>query len=208
MSGLGNGEETDFETLVSGRKPAANGNDDLMNDWGASQPARSTNTASQYPKPPTNTTATFSWQTPAPAPYQAMNTLRPAIQNQASRTVTPDHTLSSFATLTPASQWSQPLQPSIPSTTMPLRPAQNTSSSASTIDWSSAMSNSASAWGGQKAAVPPASTSSMSSFAIAPPPMSSQASGFGGMGFQQQQSQTQQQATGQKSGLDKYQSLI
>jgi hypothetical protein len=49
----------------------------------------------------------------------------------------------------------------------------------------------------------------MSSFAIAPPPMSPQASGYGGMGFQQQQSQSQQQqATGQKSGLDKYQSLI
>jgi hypothetical protein len=47
----------------------------------------------------------------------------------------------------------------------------------------------------------------MSSFTIAPPPMSPQATGFGGMGFQQQQSQ-QQHATGQKSGLDKYQSLI
>jgi SCY1-like protein 2 len=206
ISGLGNGEETDFETLVSGRKPAANGNDDLMNDWAAPQAARSTNTTSQYPKPSTNTTPTFSWQTPAPAPSQAMNSLRPAMQNQASRTVTPDHTLSSFATLTPASQWSQPLQPSTPSA-MPLRPAQNTSSSASTIDWSSAMSNSASGWGSQKTAAPPASISSMSSFTIAPPPMSPQATGFGGMGFQQQQSQ-QQQATGQKSGLDKYQSLI
>jgi SCY1-like protein 2 len=208
MSGLSNGEETDFETLVSGRKPAANGNDDLMNDWAAPQPARSTNTTSQYPKPSTTTTPTFSWQTPAPAPSQAMNTLRPAMQNQASRTVTPDHTLSSFATLTPASQWSQPLQPST-SSSIPLRPAQNSSSSASTIDWSSAMSNSASAWGSQKAAAPPASSTSMSSFAIAPPPMSPQASGYGGMGFQQQQSQSQQQqATGQKSGLDKYQSLI
>jgi SCY1-like protein 2 len=206
ISGLGNGEETDFETLVSGRKPAANGNDDLMNDWAAPQAARSTNTTSQYPKPSTNTTPTFSWQTPAPAPSQAMNSLRPAMQNQASRTVTPDHTLSSFATLTPASQWSQPLQPSTASA-MPLRPAQNTSSSASTIDWSSAMSNSASAWGSQKTAAPPASISSMSSFTIAPPPMSPQATGFGGMGFQQQQSQ-QQHATGQKSGLDKYQSLI
>jgi SCY1-like protein 2 len=204
ISGMGGGEETDFETLVSGRKAATNGNDDLMNDWGAPQPARSTNTTSQYPKPSTNTTPTFSWQTPAPAPSQAMNTLRPAMQNQASRTVTPDHTLSSFATLTPASQWSQPLQPSAPSTTMPLRPTQNTGSSAPAIDWSSAMSNNASAWGTQKAAAPASSTSSMSSFAIAPPPMSPQATGYGG-GFPQQQ---QQQSTGQKSGLDKYQSLI
>lgn len=202
MSGMGGGEETDFETLVSGRKPATNGNDDLMNDWGAPQQARSTNATSQYAKTSMNTTPTFSWQTPAPAPSQAMNALRPAMQNQASRTVTPDHTLSSFATLTPASQWSQPLQPSAPSTTMPHRPAQNTGSSTPAIDWSSAMSNNTSAWGSQKAAAPPASTSSMSSFAIAPPPMSPQATGYGGV-FQQQQ-----QSTGQKSGLDKYQSLI
>jgi SCY1-like protein 2 len=195
MSGLANGEETDFETLVSGRKAATNGNGDLMNDWAATpQPARNTNTktAAQHAKPPTNTTPTFSWQTPAPAPPQTINTLRPAMQHQASRTVTPD-------------QWSQPLQPSTPST-MPLRPAQNTGmnshSAASTIDWSSAARSSSATWGGQKAAAP-ASNSSMNSFAIAPPPMSPQASGFGG-----QQQQQQQQATGQKSGLDKYQSLI
>jgi SCY1-like protein 2 len=203
-SGLGNGEETDFETLVSGRKSAANGNGDLMNDWSASQPARSTNTTAQYAKPATNTAPTFSWQTPAPAPSQAMNTLRPAMQTQASRTVTPDHTMSSFATLTPASQWYPPLQPSAPST-VPLRPAQSTSmnnsSAAPTVDWSSAVSNNASAWGSQKATPP----SSMNSFAIAPPPVSPQASGFGGMRAPQQQ---QQQSTGQKSGLDKYQSLI
>jgi SCY1-like protein 2 len=205
-SGLGNGEETDFETLVSGRKSAANGNGDLMNDWSAPQPARSTNTPAQYAKPATSTAPTFSWQTPAPAPSTTMNTLRPAMQTQASRTVTPDHTMSSFATLTPASQWSQPLQPSTPST-MPLRLAQNTatnsSSSASNIDWSSAVSNSASAWGSQKAAPP----SSMNSFTIAPPPMSPQATDFGGMRAPQQQQQ-QQQSTVQKSGLDKYQSLI
>lgn len=202
MSGLNNGEETDFETLVSGRKAAANGNGDLMNDWGAPQPVRSTTITTQHSKPSTNTAPTFSWQTPAPAPSQTMNTLRPAMQTQASRTVTPDHTLSSFATLTPASQWSQPLQPSAPSA-MSLRPAQhtiaNSTASASTIDWSSAMSNNAAAWGSAK----PAAPSNMSSFTIAPPPMSPQATGFGGMGSQQQQ-----QSTGQKSGLDKYQSLI
>jgi hypothetical protein len=47
----------------------------------------------------------------------------------------------------------------------------------------------------------------MNSFTIAPPPMSPQATGFGGMRAPQQQQQ-QQQSTGQKSGLDKYQSLI
>lgn len=202
MGGLSNGEETDFETLVFGRKPTSNGNGDLMNDWGPPQPARSTSAATQYSSPPATSTPTFSWQTPAPAPSQSMNALRPAMQHQASRTVTPDHTMSSFAALTPASQWSQPLQPSAPSA-MPLRPAQNTATNtkppASTIDWSSAMNNSTSTWGSQKAAAP----SSMNSFTIAPPPMSPQATGYGGMGAQQQQ-----QSGGQKSGLDKYQSLI
>jgi SCY1-like protein 2 len=202
MSGMANGDETDFETLVSGRKSAANGNGDLMNDWAAPQPARNTNTTAQYPKPSTNAAPTFSWQTPAPMPSQSTNTLRPAMQTQASRTVTPDHTLSSFAALTPASQWSQPLQPTAPST-RPLRPAQNTfannSSSPSTIDWSSAVSNNSSAWASQK----PAGPSSLNSFTIAPPPMSPQGTGLGGMAGQQHQ-----QSAGQKSGLDKYQSLI
>ena len=202
--GFSNGEETDFETLVSGRKSAANGNGDLMNEWAAPQPARSNNTTA--PPRTSGATPSFSWQTPEPAPVSSMSALRPAMQNQASRTVTPDHTLSSFATLTPASQWSQPLQPSAPSA-MPYRPAQpltsNTSASSSTIDWSSAVNNnSSSAWSNQK----PAPSSGMGSFNIPPPPMSPQ-SGFGGMASQQQQKQTQ--ATGQqKTGLDKYQSLI
>jgi len=204
--GFSNGEETDFETLVSGRKPAANGNGDLMNDWAAPQPSRSSNTTA--PARTTAATPSFSWQTPQPAPMSSMNALRPAMQNQASRTVTPDHTLSSFATLTPASQWSQPLQPST-SSAMPYRPAQPpatiASTPASTIDWSSAVYNSSSSpWSSQK----PAPPSALGSFNIPPPPMSPQ-SGFGGMASQQQQQQQQkQQAAGQKTGLDKYQSLI
>jgi SCY1-like protein 2 len=204
--GFSNGEETDFETLVSGRKSAANGNGDLMNEWAAPQPARSNNTTA--PPRTTGATPSFSWQTPDPAPTSSMGALRPVMQNQASRTVTPDHTLSSFATLTPASQWSQPLQPTAPSA-MPYRPAQNpttiASKPASTIDWSSAVNNnsSSSAWSSQKPAQP---SSGIGSFNIPPPPMSPQ-SGFGGMASQQQK-QTQQASGQQKTGLDKYQSLI
>ena len=221
IGGFSNGEETDFETLVSGRKPAANGNGngDLMNDWSAPQPARNNNPTA-LPRT-TGSTPSFSWQTPEPVPTSSMNTLRPAMQaaqqNQASRTVTPDHTLSSFATLTPASQWSQPLQPSAPSSSaMPLRPAAqnsaaNTSMSASTIDWSSAMNNSSSssAWSSQKPATSSSSSSGMGmgSFTIPPPSMSPQGTGFGSMASQQQRQQQQQQQ-GQKTGLDKYQSLI
>jgi hypothetical protein len=64
------------------------------------------------------------------------------------------------------------------------------------------VNNSSSAWGSQK----PAQPSGMGSFNIPPPPMSPQASGFGGMAAQQQKQQQQQ--AGQKTGLDKYQSLI
>jgi SCY1-like protein 2 len=205
--GFSNGEETDFETLVSGRKAAASGNGDLMNEWAAPQPARNSNTTA--PPRTTGATPSFSWQAPEPAPTSSMSALRPAMQNQASRTVTPDHTLSSFATLTPASQWSQPLQPSAPSSAMPYRPTQPpitiASKPASTIDWSSAVNNnnsSSSAWSSQK----PAQPSGLGSFNIPPPPMSPQ-SGFGGMASQQQQ-QTQQVPGQQKTGLDKYQSLI
>jgi hypothetical protein len=92
---------------------------------------------------------------------------------------------------------------------MPYRPAQPpttiASKPASTIDWSSAVSNnsSSSAWSSQK----PAQPSGLGSFNIPPPPMSPQ-SGFGGMASQQQQKQTQQVSGQQKTGLDKYQSLI
>lgn len=140
---MGNGEETDFETLVSGRKIQANGNnDDLMNDWVTPAATNLRNTANQNP--------TFSWQsaTPAAQPSRSMqqqntnNTLRPQRQHSSiNRTVTPDQSLNSFATLTPASQYSQPLQPSRTGsqTTMPMRPSNppNTNA-ASSIDWSKA----------------------------------------------------------------------
>lgn len=201
-NGLANGnDELDFESLVSGRKLAANGNsNDLMNDWAAPAPApaRSTN----------SNPSTFSWQT-APAPQQQQpSSLRPAIQPQTSRAITPDQSLSSFASLTPASPWSQPLQPSAP---VPFRPAQNNASAAGSsgggIDWSAAMSgsgaaassSSAAAWGGQR----PAAGGSAGSFSIKPPPMSPQATGTGTGQFGMQAP-----GQGQKSGLDKYESLI
>ncbi|KAM0722919.1 hypothetical protein Q7P37_001117 [Cladosporium fusiforme] len=222
LNGLNNGEETDFETLVSGRsKPAANGND-LMNDWSAPLPA----------KAPTNNTTnpqstSSSWQT-APPSQPTMgsmalgNSLRPS-QPQTSRTITPDQTLSSFTSLTPSSPWSQPLKPSSPFAA-PLRPAQGANAGlgmgtgtvapkpASAIDWSAAMGNnnsnaasaSASSWSNSRP-TPNSGTSfgaagngNARGFAIAPPPMSPQATGGHGQG----------QVSGQKTGLDRYESLI
>ena len=235
MNGLGNGEEADFETLVSGRKSNANDND-LMNDWGvpASASARPTASmgSSQSDAPPT-----FSWQTPAPKATtpqpQSMNALRTG--QSMSRAITPDQTLSGFASLTPASQFSQPLQPSrpsVPSTTstnMPIRPAQqngSTSFRGASIDWSLAASNSASAWASQRPSEESAvngfgSTSnsgSVGSFTLSPPPTSQQNVGQFGAPLQplqphpntisQQQNSSLGSAQAQKSGLDRYESLL
>ncbi|KAI7197266.1 kinase-like protein, partial [Hortaea werneckii] len=167
-NGLSNGEDADFETLVSGRKPAAAGNDDLMNDWGvpSTTPAQPLGTQT-YTAKKTNDQPTFSWQTPSspapsstPAPQQpAMNALRSGAQ-PAARTITPDQTLSSFASLTPQSAFSQPLQPtrtgSQPGTTMgsmPLRPPQHLpqqssgmNSNGTSLDWSAAAATKNAHW--------------------------------------------------------------
>lgn len=226
LSGLGNGEDTDFETLVSGRKPTDAMNGDLMNDWGVAAakptPARSAS-ATQV-----NSTPTFSWQTTAqPAAVSSVRSQTPA-----TRTVTPD--LASFTALTPASPFSQPLQPSAPATsTIPLRPAQPTSISpppaGTSIDWSAAASSSSSAWSSSKPLQPTplnsfgATSKAPSSFGLPPPPTSPQTLGqpaqYGGFSSFQappaprpQQTQQQQQQNGfgqpQKTGLDKYESLI
>ncbi|KAI7225928.1 kinase-like protein [Hortaea werneckii] len=217
--GLTNGEDADFETLVSGRKPAAAGNDDLMNDWGvpSTAPAQPQGTQA-YTAKKANDQPTFSWQTPSPAPSStsapqqpAMNALRSGAQT--GRTITPDQTLSSFASLTPQSAFSQPLQPtrtgSQTSTSMgsvPLRPAQPPQQSSSfntngtSLDWSAATAKNSNwtvpkppqqqqrqAMGGTNGfgatSKPPGS-----GFGIPPPPMSPQNVGqFGQPGGGQRQ---------------------
>lgn len=216
-NGLTNGDDADFETLVSGRKPGSNNDNDLMNDWGAPLAAQNKITPTNRRTQQNNNT-TFSWQSPNLATSQSTNTLRPAMQNQGSRAITPDQTLSSFASLTPSSPWSQPLQPSAPSSSsssnVPLRPAQTSATAGPGIDWSAAANssnNASSAWASQR---PAASTtpssfnmSASKGFSIAPPPMSPQATGQaqvqGGGGFGMQSS-----SSSGKSGLDKYESLI
>ena len=205
---LSNGEDADFETLVSGRKPTAAGNDDLMNDWGvpSTAPAQPLGTQASTARK-TNDHPTFSWQTPSPAPsatqtpqQPAMNALRTGAQT--GRTVTPDQTLSSFASLPPQSAFSQPLQPtrtgSQPNTSMgsmPLRPAQPpppqpssfNSSNGTSLDWSAATAKN-STWtlprppqqqqqqttGGTNRFGATTSKPAGSSFGIPPPPMSPQ----------------------------------
>ena len=218
MNGMTNGDEGDFESLVSGRKNGGADNNDLMNDWGAPSVARSSNARSQ----PSGAQPTFSWQSNVPVQNNAMNTLR--AQTPVTRTVTPDQTLSSFATLTPASQYSQPLQPSRGQTpsfqsnpqALPVRPPNQSSASGGTSkDWSSASSGNASAWSNQRAAqtngigATNRVQNQQNSFAIPPLPMSppitspsSQQQSFQPMGG------GSQPAAGQKKGLDMYESLL
>nr|POE49325.1 protein kinase domain-containing protein ppk32 [Quercus suber] len=209
INGLVGSEETDFETLVSGgRKGGATGGTDLMDGWGAtvSAPVRPSN-----PTRIQSSTPTFAWQTssaPIPAPQNpAINAMRPSAQP--TRTITPDQSLSSFATLMPASQFSQPLQPTSPAA-MPINPMQaspqvpnnNISRSGTSIDWSSATAsqNPASAWANQRPSsqnmanystsgfgagrtvsnIPSAATPAMSSFGLPPPPTSPQSLGLAG----------------------------
>lgn len=232
VNGLTNGEETDFETLVSGRKAVVNGGGDLMNDWGAPVSASTSvrTSAASTPQP-----AAFSWQSttqPSTAPLQpqqpaAMRALRPPAQ-QIGRTVTPDQSgsLASFAALTPASAFSQPLQPSRPTpssitttNTLPIRPTpqqQFGGSNGSSIDWSAATANTASAWASQRPAPPPMTngTNGTNGFGLAPPPVSPQAighvSGAGGgfPGLRPQAASGQASQVRQTGGLDRYESLL
>jgi SCY1-like protein 2 len=232
-NGLTNGEEPDFETLVSGRRPAAQGNDDLMNDWGApaARPSAGGRMSSQSRL---NDAPTFSWQSTSsaataptpPAPQQrALGAL--AAPQQMGRTVTPDQTLGGFAALTPESQYSQPLQPSLGSSSagfnasLPVRPAQQPSTSTATsIDWSTAASNSASAWSAQlsKQVQSPSSNSfgavtrpTTGGFSLPPPPTSPNAIGaFRPPAPQQSLAGTIGSGAAQpaKAGLDRYESLL
>ncbi|TKA24935.1 hypothetical protein B0A50_06033 [Salinomyces thailandicus] len=135
----GGGGDSEFEMLVSGRKPgngAGMGGPDLMADWGA--------TPSAAARAPATASPAFSWQAnptgsqtsqqqqqqrrPAHPPSSSSNPALTALRNPSAgsalsnsnsiaRTVTPDthasskQSLNSFATLTPQSAFSSPLVP-------------------------------------------------------------------------------------------------
>ena len=228
-NGLTSGEEADFETLVSGRRGANATGDDLMNDFGMPSGARPKNPSSQsFNEAPT---PTFSWQTPTVQP-QSMSAMR---AQASSRAITPDQTLSGFATLMPASQFSQPLQPmrqtgsSTVSASLPIQPAQQNGTSAG-VDWSAAANNTGSAWGNQRPTQQPTTnglgaatkTGGLGSFTLSPPPTSPQTMRQSSSSFVQPlrrpggggQQKGIAPAGGvsavpvQKSGLDRYESLI
>ena len=238
LNGLGVQEEADFETLVSGRSKSNANNNDLMNDWGAGQAARSSIPRAQN----SQESPMFSWQTPLPTSMtpqpQSMHTLKTTSNLAGSRAITPDHTLTSFAALTPASQYSQPLQPNRPGSSsgnsVPLMRStqQSTSSNGPSIDWSAvASSNPSPVWANQRPqqqalgsgiGATSRGSGNLNSFSLSPPPTSPQGAGQfgapkqplqppsgGGWGQPLPQQQAQKPAAqSQKSGLDKYESLL
>ena len=214
VNGLGDGEETDFETLVTGRKPAVVGDGDLMNDWGVPSHAAARQSAGRTPSSQASQTPTFSWQSNASPQQQSQprsQMLAPASHGMnLGRTITPDQSLSGFASLTPNSQYSMPLQPARPAsstnvtqntmTSIPLRPQQqattNSANGAGGIDWSPAS---------RQQAQKPASTG----WSLPPPPMSPPVTNIGnGSAFRPPPAGQAQLAAGQQKGLDQWESLL
>lgn len=226
FNGVNGGEETDFESLVTGRQhvPAMNA-EHAENGWSnepSPAPARMPQTttahtrAQQVAKPPPE----FSWSTPSQA---APTRIAPPLASTTSRTVTPDLSLSSFTPLTPASSINtMTRQPPLPAPSQNYNPAQGWNSPAITktagtsLDWTTAASTSNTwaqptapshsfqgSWGNQ-----PTMSNSFSNMSIAPPapasgfvmpkPPAAPAYGSTSNGFGQTQ----------KQGMDKYESLL
>ncbi|TIA19702.1 kinase-like protein [Aureobasidium pullulans] len=232
-----NGGDVDFASLVSGRKGNATPDIMNDWGPPAAKPASSQFSAAISPSTEGSNFTSWSSAAPSQPPRQN-NSLSSLQASANQRTVTPDQSQnfnSSFAALTPASPYNAPLQPTTrqPSslnssfTSPPLNPTVPSNNSSS-INWTAAtMPPSSSTWSSQQrptnGGILPPPTQRTSSFTIPPPPASTSqtpvssnsysAFSMPAMQPQQQQrqalqQQTQQQQAAQKSGLDKYQSLI
>lgn len=229
----GQSGEVDFESLVAGRKAGDAGQSTLDGGWGSSQPARpsAARGASQRPDP---STASFSWSS-ATSNSAAAPAIRPAPSQRSSmsRAIMPDQAIHSFTALTPSNlsaspSFTQPLQAqqqSYASQTGYPTQVPATASSGS-IDWSSAAKPQAAPptsygvtrmplqpskptypmTGGTSAQATMSQASTLNSFRIPPPvsplggvPQNNGVITGGSIGSG---------PTGQKQGLDKYESLI
>jgi SCY1-like protein 2 len=210
-------EETDFESLVTGRQPGQAASDGFDDGWGgdSAAPAMPTltptwNQHATQQQPPS--AATFSWSTPVATTQQSRSQPQTRASTVAaqpyaiSRTVTPDNAMGSFTTLSPAKSGTQmnPMRPLAP---------KQTQSVGSSVDWSTAMAPPSNNWSTplqpQPYNVAPPSLANMtiSASAMKPLPPPAQNNGFGattgpsnGLGFGQ---------TGApKQGMEKYESLL
>ena len=206
--------ENDFERLVLGKKPPNSmGTTNMLGDA----------TQSQSPlQPQQHQQNVLSWQ---PLPSQTTTFQRPNLNsiptlNPQSRTITPDHTLNSFAPLNPSPALSSnnimsngmnvlaPMQPSRPSA-WPSIPAQQSQSSMQQQPNPYTFSTPTSPHQQNQN-----TNNAFSGFSIAPPPSANANSGAtisssGGIGLTNGPMQPRQ-GLGQpkKSGLDAYESLL
>ncbi|KAG6997777.1 protein kinase [Physcia stellaris] len=94
--------ESDFERLVLGRGGASNATStDMLGASLKPQPQRASSAQAQTP--------VFSWSTPTMSPTPSSAIAATSFANPGSRAITPDHTLSSFATLNPTPAAAAPL---------------------------------------------------------------------------------------------------
>ena len=215
FNGVDDVGEGDFERLVLGRggRPDA-ASTDMLGQTLRPQPQRAQSTQAQAP--------VFSWSTPTISPISTPNNVSSSFVNPGSRAITPDQTLSSFATLNPV-----PVAAAKP--TMPTMNGLNAfaptqSTLPSTSNWGS-MNIAGQTASGYSTTLqpqsnfsigpPPQTTNPFSAFSIAPPPTRNQRSdtqpqyGVGlGTNSSVGQASTRQPQPQPKKGLDAYESLI
>ena len=207
--------EDDFQRLVLGK--GGSGNNDMLGDGWRSQPQRAQDKKQETPM--------FSWSTSTLSPSQnqgqpiaSLSTLYSSNSNTHSRAITPDHTMSSFASLSPA--------PKVGSTmTMgaggfnaltPMQPSSTGGNSSTlTNTASSTIPNSKPYFQPQPVSNirPPMqpSNSAFSTFSIAPPPINParpQIPMSMNGSFSKSTAPPASSQAAPKKGLDAYQSLI
>lgn len=204
--------ESDFERLVLGHGGGPDGaSTDMLGQTLRPQPQRAQSTQAQAP--------VFSWSTPA---IPNSNNVSSSFANPGSRAITPDQTLSSFATLNPVPAGAAtptlptmnglnalaPMQPTFPSTS-------NWGSMSTTGHATSVYSTTLQPQSNFSIRPPPQTTNSFSTFSIAPPPTQNQRTtsqmqyGVGlGTNSSVGQAATRQTQPEPKKGLDAYESLI
>lgn len=225
-SSNGQTEESDFETLVSGRRTGETV-DFIDDSWDRLGPAIRPSSLRMAPHRTTAGIPSFSWSSASPnkSSAQAMQTAI-RLDNAGSRAITPDNAISSFTTLTPSSapvmastsaaaRFSKPLHPSqaMPSNTTNHQTLPSVARTEG-IDWTAAAkssytsSNSSSMFAG---------ASLMSPVTIQPLNTtingSASANALTNIGSYRippplAENTLSNSVTGQNHGLDKYESLI
>ena len=207
--------ESDFERLVLGRGGGSEGaSTDMLGQTLRPQPQRAQSTQAQAP--------VFSWSTPTMSPIPTSNNVSSSFVNPGSRAITPDQTLSSFATLNPTPVAAA--KPTLPTTNGLNVFASTQPTSSSTSHWgststtgqtTSAYSTTLQAQSNFSIGPTPQTTNPFSAFSIAPPPTQNQRTdsrpqyGLGlGANSSVGQAATRQAQPQAKKGLEAYESLI